>query len=407
MKFSSTLALICSLLAWVCLGSTGCGARSVAPKAASSGDSDGLPVQSLKLPPGFRISLYARVPAARQMAISPGGTLFVGTRSGAAPHLPGQKEGGGEVYAIPDRNHDMVADEVIPIAHGLNFPNGVAFRDGSLFIGEIQRISRLDNIEENLHSPPPLVVVNDSLPKDEHHGWKYIRFGPDGWLYVPVGAPCNVCVRADDPRYATIMRMKADGTGTEIFARGIRNTVGFDWSPKLQELWFTDNGRDWLGDEKPPDELNHAPKAGMNFGFPYCHGKDIPDPDFGGPKHPCSNFTPCAMELGPHVAALGMRFYNATQFPAEYQGDVLIAEHGSWNRSTKIGYGLTRVHFESGKPVSYEPFVTGWQKGGQVWGRPVDVLVARDGSLLVSDDFSGAIYRITYDGAAPKAEPSR
>lgn len=398
MQICPPIAVICALFSLVCLTVSGCGARSTEPKPAAVGESDGLPLQKIKLPPGFRISLYARVPAARQMVMSPEGTLFVGTRSGAAPHLPGQKEGGGEVYAIPDRNHDHVADEVVAVAHGLNFPNGVAVRDGSLFIGEIQRITRLDNIEANLQAPPKLVVVNDSLPKDEHHGWKYISFGPDGWLYVPVGAPCNVCLRTDDPRYATIMRMHPDGKDTEIFASGIRNTVGFDWDPKAHELWFTDNGRDWLGDERPPDELNHAPHMGMNFGFPYCHGRGISDPDFGGPKHPCSRYTPCAIELGPHVAALGMKFYTGTQFPPEYQNDVIIAEHGSWNRSKKIGYRLTRVHVDKDKPVSYEPFVTGWQNGEDVWGRPVDVLVTPDGSLLVSDDYAGAIYKITYHG---------
>lgn len=355
--------------------------------------SDG--VQEVKLPPGFKIAVYARVPGARQMVLSPQGTLFVGTRTNAAPHLPAQQDGGGNVWAVPDSNHDGTADGVIQMAHGLNFPNGVEFRDGALYIGEIQRITRLDNIERDLKHPPKAVVVNDKFPNEQWHGWKYIRFGPDGWLYVPVGAPCNVCVQKD-PRFASLMRIKPDGSAAEIYAKGIRNTVGYDWDPKTKELWFTDNGRDWLGDHAPPDELNHAPQSGMNFGFPFCHGKGIKDPEFGK-GHECSEFTPCAMELGAHHAALGMRFYNGTMFPPEYRGDIFIAEHGSWNSAKKVGYQIARVHFENGKPVSYEPFASGFlNSSGKVWARPVDVVVAPDGSLLMSDDLSGTIFRITY-----------
>lgn len=340
-------------------------------------------LDKIKLPPGFEISIYAsNVPNARAMTLSEGGTLFVGTRSA------------GNVYAILDRDQDNEADEVITLAQELNMPNGVAFRDGALYVAEVNRILRYDHIEADLNNPPKPVVVNDSFPRDEHHGWKFIRFGPDGMLYVPVGTPCNVC-EGDDERYASIMRMKPDGSGLEIFAHGIRNTVGFDWHPERGELWFTDNGRDWLGDDLPPDELNHAPQQGLHFGFPYCHGKDISDPEFGE-KRQCEEFIPPAMELGPHVASLGMRFYTGTMFPDEYRDQIFIAEHGSWNRSTPIGYRLTLVQLENNRAVKYEVFAEGWLQDNQGWGRPVDVLVMPDGALLVSDDTANAIYRISY-----------
>ena len=335
------------------------------------------------LPPGFSIDLYAaNVPGARSMAFGAKGTLFVGTR------------GEGKVYALVDRNGDQRADEVITIARGLNMPNGVAFSDGALFVAEVSRVLRFDNIEERLKNPPRPVVVNESLPTKSHHGWKFIRFGPDGRLYVPVGAPCNVC-EEKDPRFATIMRMNRDGRNLEIFARGVRNTVGFDWHPLNKELWFTDNGRDWLGNDLPPDELNRAQRPGLHFGFPYWHGKDIPDPEYGKGRRK-EEFIPPAMELGPHVASLGMRFYTGTMFPAEYRNQIFIAEHGSWNRSEPIGYRLTLVRFEGNRAVSYEVFAEGWQSDGKAWGRPVDLQLMPDGSLLVSDDKAGAIYRISY-----------
>jgi glucose/arabinose dehydrogenase len=349
--------------------------------AASS--SQRLPLDQIKLPPGFAIGLYAsHVPNARSMSLSPNGTLFVGTRTA------------GNVYAIVDRNHDHKAKEVITLVRGLNMPNGVGFRDGALYVAEVDRMLRYDNIEAHLKDPPKPVVVNESFPRDRHHGWKFIRFGPDGLLYVQVGAPCNVCER-EDPRYASITRMKPDGTRLEIFARGVRNTVGFDWHPKTGELWFTDNGRDWLGDNMPPDELNHAPKQGLHFGFPYCHGKNIPDPEFGNSRK-CEEFIPPAIELGPHVGALGMRFYTGRMFPDEYRDQIFIAEHGSWNRSTPIGYRVTLVRLDNHRPVKYEVFAEGWLQGGRAWGRPVDVLVMPDGSMLVSDDEADAIYRISY-----------
>ncbi len=348
-----------------------------------------LPIGDIRLPPGFRIDIYAAdVPGARSMTLSPGGVLFVGSRNA------------GNVYAVLDRGKKGRADEVIAVARGLNMPNGVAFRDGALFVAEVSRVLRYDGIEARLKNPPTPVVVNDTFPRDTHHGWKFIRFGPDGYLYVPVGAPCNVC-EEKDPRYASIMRMRPDGTGLEPFAAGVRNTVGFDWNPETKELWFTDNGRDWLGDDRPPDELNRAPGKGMHFGFPYLHGKNVRDPEFGG-KATGRALTPPEMELGPHVASLGMRFYTGTMFPAEYRNQIFIAEHGSWNRSRPIGYRVTLVRLKDGRATSYETFAEGWLKGRGAWGRPVDVLVMPDGALLVSDDKAGAIYRISYSNPGEK-----
>lgn len=343
------------------------------------------PIDRITLPPGFRIGVFASgVAGARSLALGDRGTLFVGTR------------GQGVVYALRDVDGDGRADETRTIARGLDQPNGVAFRDGALYVAEASRVTRYDRIEERLASPPRSAVVNASFPTDGHHGWKFIRFGPDGMLYVPVGAPCNVCEPPDD-RYAAILRMRPDGTGLETFARGVRNTVGFDWHPRTGELWFTDNGRDLLGDDTPPDELNRAPAAGLHFGFPYLHAKSVRDPVFGKGRD-LSVFTLPEIELGPHVAALGMRFYTGTAFPAEYREQVFIAEHGSWNRSTPIGYRISLVRLREGKAVSYETFAEGWLQRGSAWGRPVDVLVHPDGSLLVSDDRAGAIYRISYEG---------
>ena len=352
--------------------------------AMSSGCSSAqLRSAEIKLPPGFSIAVYAaNVPGARSMALGAKGTLFVGSRSE------------GKVYAIVDRNGDHKADEVITIASGLKSPNGVAFRDGSLYVAEISRVLRFDKIETHLNDPPRPVTVNTSFPDKSHHGWKFIRFGPDGRLYVPVGAPCNVC-EEKDPRFASIMRMAADGSNLEIFAHGVRNTVGFDWHPRTGELWFTDNGRDRLGDNQPPDELNRAPRAGLHFGFPYWHGRGIPDPEHGKNRRR-EEFVPPEMELGPHVASLGMRFYTGTMFPESYRDQIFIAEHGSWNRTVPIGYRITLVRLKDNRAVSYETFAQGWLQNGSAWGRPVDLQVMPDGSLLVSDDKADAIYRISY-----------
>ncbi|MHB8121712.1 MAG: PQQ-dependent sugar dehydrogenase [Desulfuromonadaceae bacterium] len=337
----------------------------------------------IKLPPGFSLSVYAaNVPGARSMALGSNGTLFVGSRSE------------GKVYAIVDRNNDHKGDETITIASGLKSPNGVAFRDGALYIAEISRVLRLDNIEAQLKNPPAPVPVKASFPDKSHHGWKFIRFGPDGRLYVPVGAPCNVC-EEKAPRFASIMRMTPDGSNLEIFASGVRNTVGFDWHPRTGELWFTDNGRDWLGDNQPPDELNRAPRAGLHFGFPYRYGRKIADPEYGKNRR-MEEFVSPEMELGPHVAALGMRFYTGAMFPETYRDQIFIAEHGSWNRTAPAGYRISLVRLEGNRAVSYENFAHGWLQNGSAWGRPVDLQVMPDGSLLVSDDKGGAIYRISY-----------
>ncbi len=342
-----------------------------------------LPLERIKLPPGFSISVYADdVPNARSLARGKNGTVFVGTR------------GGSEVYALLDKNGDQKADAVISIATGLNVPNGVAFRDGALYVAEISRILRYDNIEANLSNPPRPVVVTDKLPRDMHHGWKYIAFGPDGWLYVPVGAPCNVC-EADPDRYAGIMRMKPDGSQMEVFARGVRNSVGFDWHPQTKELWFSDNGRDMLGDDLPSCELNRAPKAGMHFGFPYCHQGDTPDPEFGA-KRACSEFVAPEVNLGAHVAPLGVRFYSGNMFPAEYRNSMFVAEHGSWNRSQKSGYKVVRISVNDKGEKSQETFAEGWLNGQRNWGRPVDFLLMPDGAMLLSDDQNGVVYRISY-----------
>jgi len=344
---------------------------------------EGIHLDSINMPPGFKISLYARVPGARSMALSPGGVLFVGTRQD------------GRVYAAVDRDQDNTADEVVTVAKDLHSPNGVAFRNGSLYVAEVSRVLRFDKIEAHLKDPPAPVVVNSSFPTDEHHGWKYIAFGPDGSLYVPVGAPCNVCER-EDPRYASIMRMTPDGGELEVYARGIRNTVGFDWHPQTGVLWFTDNGRDWMGDDAPPDELNRAPEKGMHFGFPYCHAGKIPDPEYGANRS-CSEFQLPAIALGPHVASLGMKFYTGSMFPAQYRNQIFIAEHGSWNRTEPIGYRISLVRLEANRAVDYSVFAQGWLQQDRAWGRPVDVLVMPDGALLVSDDRAGAVYRIRYD----------
>ena len=321
------------------------------------------------------------------MTLSPNGTLFVGTRQA------------GSVYAILDTDRDYQADEVIVVARNLNMPNGVAFRDGDLYVVELNRVLRYDKIENRLRNPPNPAVVNDGFPADPHHGWKFIRFGPDNRLYVPVGAPCNVCER-EDQRYASIMRMQPDGSELEIFAHGVRNTVGFDWHPETKELWFTDNGRDMLGDNIPPDELNHAPRRGLHFGFPYLYRKNILGPDFVKKKRSLDDMIRPTMELGPHVAALGMRFYNGIMFPTEYTDQIFIAEHGSWNRSSEAGhtgYRLTVARLEGDRVVGYDVFSEGWlAANNEAWGRPVDVLVMPDGALLVTDDRVGAIYRITY-----------
>ena len=345
-----------------------------------------LPLETIKLPPGFAIELWARVDNARQMALGAtdekggGGVLYVGSR------------GAGKVHALRF-DAALRAGKPLLIAEGLNMPSGLAWRNGALYVGAVNRILRYDDIDKRIDHPPTPVVVTDTLPKEAHHGWKFIAFGPDGKLYVPVGAPCNICDPGDP--YAAMLRMNADGSGREIFARGIRNSAGFDWNPVDRSMWFTDNGRDMLGDNSPPDELNRVPRAGMHFGYPFCHGGEVADPEFGA-RRPCGEFEPPAQKLGPHVASLGMRFYTGTMFPAEYRNQIFIAEHGSWNRSSKIGYRIALVRVKDGRAVAYETFASGWLQKESAWGRPADVQTLPDGSLLVADDHAGAIYRISW-----------
>jgi glucose/arabinose dehydrogenase len=343
-------------------------------------------MSDITLPPGFHIGVYSsNVPNARQMALGPPGIVFVGSLSE------------GKVYAVVDRDGDQRAEKVHVLASGLNMPSGLAFRDGALYVAAVNRILKFPDVARDLDKPPKPEVVSDAYPNDRHHGWKFIAFGPDGRLYVPVGAPCNVC---DPPTalHATITRLDLGGGKPEVIARGVRNSVGFDFHPRTRELWFTDNGRDWMGDDQPPDELNRLTKAGEHFGFPFCHGDGLRDPDHNAGKA-CDTFTPPVRLLGPHVAAIGMRFYTGQMFPEKYRDSIFIAEHGSWNRSKPVGYRVSVVKVENGTATSYEPFAAGWLKGNTASGRPADVLVMPDGALLVSDDKAGRIYRISYEGA--------
>ena len=338
-----------------------------------------LDLDDLSLPPGFSIEIWTdQVPNARSMTLGDDGIVYVATR----------RE--GRVYAVIPSND--AAPGVVTLAEGLKMPNGIAYHEGDLYVAENHQVIRFADIGSHLPDAPDPELVIDTLPTEAHHGWRYIDFGPDGKLYIAIGAPCNVCERDG---FANISRMNADGSGQEIFAYGIRNSVGFTWHPQTGDLWFTDNGRDMLGDDVPSGELNHAPQTGMHFGFPYCHGGDVPDPDFGNDRG-CDEFEAPAQKLGPHVAPLGVLFYTGAMFPEDYAGQALIAEHGSWNRSKKIGYRISLVRMVDGKASGYEVFADGWLQEEQVSGRPVDLLIYPDGALLVSDDQNGVIYRITY-----------
>ncbi len=387
MKFLKNVSLLFVAVMFNC-GNT----PNEAPETATPGGDPAiteyaatLPLDKIKLPPGFKIEIYAEVKNARSMAMSPSGVLYVGNRND------------DKVYAIKDTDGDMVADKKWVIASGLNMPNGVAFKDGDLYVAEVSKITKYPSIESRLDNPPTPVIINDKFPTESHHGWKYISFGPDGKLYVPVGAPCNIC-KKDDEIYASITRMNADGSGREVYASGVRNTVGFTWHPDTKQMWFTDNGRDMLGDDIPPCELNKITAPGQHFGYPYCHGGTIADPEFD--SRSCSEFVAPAQILGPHVAPLGLKFYGGTMFPAEYSKQLFIAEHGSWNRSSKIGYRISLVKVSNSKSTAYETFAYGWldESTQKAWGRPVDVLVMKDGSMLVSDDSANVIYRISYKG---------
>ena len=355
-------------------------------EAAITEASAALPLDKIKLPEGFKIEVFAEVDNARSLALGASGTVYAGNRNG------------DKVYAVRDTDGDHKADKRWVIASGLNSPNGVAYKDGDLYVAEISRITKYRNIEDNLNNPPKPDVVTADYPTETHHGWKYIAFGPDGKLYVPVGAPCNICDSEDDV-FASITTLNADGSGREIYAHGVRNTVGFTWHPQTKELWFTDNGRDMMGDNVPDCELNRAPRAGLHFGYPYCHAGSVKDPEFGS-KRSCGEFVQPVAKLGPHVAPLGLKFYTGDMFPESYKNQIFIARHGSWNRSKKIGYDVSFVKVSDNKSEGVEVFATGWLDDAtqKAWGRPVDVLIMPDGSMLISDDTANVIYRVSYEG---------
>jgi len=371
---------------------TGLLAASIVTAASQQGAS---PLASLVLPAGFHADVFADgVENAREMALAPGGTVFVGSRSA------------GKVHAVVDSNGDHKADKVMLIASGLDQPNGVAMRNGALYVATASKLLRFDDIEKHLDAPPAPVTIREDLPNPKTgHSWKFIAFGPDDMLYMSVGAPCNVCT--SPPMVSAIVRMRPDGSDMAVFAEGVRNSVGFDWQPATHELWFTDNGRDLLGDDVPNDELNVAWKAGLHFGFPYCHQGDVADPQFGA-ERACSTTEPPVLKLGAHVAAIGFTFYTGNMFPASYKNAAIIAEHGSWNRSTPSGYRVMVAHTEGRKVTGYEPLVDGFLPGltsgspggrgagAAAIGRPADVLQMPDGSILISDDTGNRLIRVSY-----------
>ncbi|SDX53668.1 PQQ-dependent sugar dehydrogenase [Nitrosomonas halophila] len=353
--------------------------------SAKSDQQTALPLENIQLPPGFSISVWAEVPDARAMALGDDGTVFVGSKSA------------GNVYAITEKSGKR---QVRVIADRLKMPTGIAFHEGALYIAAVDKILRIDNIENTLDKPAAPHIINADYPSETIHAQRYIAAGPDGWLYVSIGSPCNVC-EADPTEFAIISRIRPDGSEREVFAQGVRNSLGFDWHPVTGDIWFTNNNRDWMGEDLPPHEMNHAPRPGLHFGFPYCHGSTLLDPKFGA-KRGCNKSTPPAAELDPHVTPMGMRFYTGSLFPERYRNQIIMAEHGSWNRRVKVGHRLLFVQLEADQVVSKEVFAEGWliAEQNQAWGSPVDVLVMPDGALLVSDDTTGAIYRISYDETA-------
>jgi glucose/arabinose dehydrogenase len=348
---------------------------------------DKLPTAQLKLPPGFNVEVYASgIANARSMRVGDKGTVFVGTRLGNKVSAVVKKDGKTEVKTI---------------ASGLYRPNGLAYHDGTLYIAELSQISKIENVEANLDNPPKPTVIYTDLPKDEAHGWKFIAIGPDNKLYIPIGQPGNNVLH--DENHGQIRRINLDGTGMEKVAIGVRNTVGFDWNPLNKQLYFSDNGRDWMSEDVPQDELNRVTKMGEHFGSPYCYQGNLPDPEFGW-GHSCSEFTPPIMLTGPHSAGLGLRFYTGSMFPAKYKNAIFLARHGSWNKSKKFGGDVIVVYLnKDGTVKSSEPFLTGFLADNKYVGRPVDVQQLADGSMLVSDDWNGAIYRITYGKPAKTA----
>jgi len=356
-----------------------------APPLAAAADK--LPVDKLKAPKGFKVEVYASgMPNARSLALGDKGTVFVGSRLQ------------DKVYAIVDKGGKR---EVKIIASGLYRPNGVAFKNGTLYIMELSQLSKIDNIEDKLDNPPKPTVILDGLPKDEAHGWKYIAIGPDNKLYFEIGQPCNNCLPPEG--YATMRRVNLDGTGMETIAQGIRNTVGFDWHPTSKELYFTDNSRDWMSEDLPNDELNRMTKVGQHFGSPFCYQGNLPDQEFGWGRK-CEEFTPPIALMGPHTAALGMKFYTGNSFPAKYKNQILVARHGSWNKTNKLGGDVVLVNIKKdGSAGPIEPFLTGFLENNSYVGRPVDVMVMKDGSVLVSDDWNGAVWRVSAGGNARTA----
>lgn len=335
----------------------------------------------LSLPPGFAITLVTdAVPNARQMALADDGTLYVGSRRA------------GNLYAVRNWN-DPTQLVVHRIDEDLVMPSGLVWHNGDLYVGALNRILRYPNVGANLEQVAPPEVITDALPSERHHGWKYLSMGPDGALYVPVGAPCNICKSAD-PRFASILRMDPKTGATTVYAEGVRNSVGLAWHPTTGKLWFTDNGRDSMGDDVPADEINVAETAGSHFGYPYIHAGDVADPKFGK-GHNAQDYQLPTVKVQAHSAALGIDFYTGNQFPERYQGALFVAEHGSWNRSAKVGYQVSVV-FDTPNGPQYAPFITGWLKGEENWGRPNDILATPDGALLISDDQTGAIYRVSY-----------
>jgi glucose/arabinose dehydrogenase len=370
-------------------------AAGLTASAGQGGPPPPPPPAPLAVPAGFKVDVFAEnVGNARSMALGPQGTVFVGSQYA------------GKVYAVVDRNGDHKADQVLSIASGLRQPNGIAVRNGALYVATTSQILRFDDIEKHLDAPPAAVIVKDNLPNpNQGHTWKFIAFGPDDMLYISVGSTCNVCAPA--AMTAAILRMKPDGSGMEVFAEGARNSVGFDWQPVTRELWFTDNGRDGMGDEVPHDELNVAYKAGLHFGFPFCHQGDVADPQFGA-ERACSTAEAPVQKLGPHVAAIGFRFYTGRMFPARYKNAAIIAQHGSWNRSTPSGYRVMAAFTDGRRVTGYEPLVDGFLPGiesgapggrgatGAATGRPADVLQLPDGSILISDDRANRLLRVSY-----------
>ncbi len=344
---------------------------------------DKLPTAKLKLPPGFNIEVYASgIANTRSLRIGDKGTVFVGTRFG------------NKVTAIVKKDGKT---ELKTVAEGLYRPNGLAYRNGTLYIAELSQISKIDNVEANLDKPPKPTVIYKDLPKDEAHGWKFIAIGPDNKLYLEVGQPGNNVL--NDDAHGQIRRINLDGSGMEVVARGVRHSVGFDWNPVNKQLYFSDNGRDWMSEDAPNDELNRITKMGQHFGSPYCYQGNLPDPEFGW-GHSCSEFTPPVLLTGPHAAGLGLRFYTGDMFPKKYKNAIFLARHGSWNKSKKIGGDVVVIQLnKDGTVKSMEPFITGFLVDNSYIGRPVDVQQMADGSLLLSDDWNGAIYRISYGKA--------